>query len=207
MVDEDGQPLALLNWRHRSVREIDELIGLCKGILADGLVNESEAGFLQDWLRSNKNAQDIWPCSVLYPRIAAMLADGTFAADEERELLQVLMQICGGKAVTADVHSMSSTLPLDDPPPAVVFHDETFCFTGKLLCGSRARCEQEVLKRGGDIASGIIEDLSYLVIGLVGSRDWLHSTFGRKIEKAVSIRAKGHPLRIVSEEQFVKALV
>lgn len=46
---------------------------------------------------------------------------------------------------------------------------------------------------------------SYLVIGTFGSRDWVHTAFGRKIEKAVSYR-EAVPLRIVAEEHWVRTL-
>jgi len=32
---------------------------------------------------------------------------------------------------------------------------------------------------------------SFLVIGAIGSRDWIHSTHGRKIEAAVKLREQG----------------
>lgn len=206
MLDKDGQPPLLFNWRARAVREVDELIGLCKGVLADGVVNEGEASFLLKWLETNRNSRDVWPCSVLYPRIQVMLEDGKLNSSEESELLQLLIDICGGNPGPLNAHSLTASLPLDDPVPEVVFARNLFCFTGKMLCGPRKACEMEVTKRGGGIVDGIGRDLSYLVIGTVGSRDWLHSTFGRKIEKAVRYREQGLPLRIICEERFVEAL-
>lgn len=35
-------------------RQIDTLIGLCKGVVADGVVNQGEAEFLRDWLAANE---------------------------------------------------------------------------------------------------------------------------------------------------------
>ena len=206
MLDKDGQPNPILNWRERTVREVDELIGLCKGILADGMVNESEARFLQGWLDNNRNSRDVWPCNVLFPRIQTMLEDGTLSDVEERELLGLLMSVCGNSPLPLDAHSLACSLPLDDPEPRVVFLKNTFCFTGKMLSGPRKACELEVVRRGGITHDSITSDLSYLVIGTVGSRDWLHSTFGRKIEKAVAVREQGAPLKIICEERFIRAL-
>ena len=206
MLDKDGQPNPLFNWRARTVREVDELIGLCKGVLADGVVNQSEALFLQGWLETNRNSRDVWPGNVLFPRIQMMLEDGTLDATEERELLRILMSVCGNNPVPLNAHSLTSSLPLDDPPPSVVFPKNTFCFTGKMLSGPRKACEIEVVGRGGATCGSITTELSYLVIGTIGSRDWLHSTFGRKIEKAVAYRKQGIPLKIICEERFVDAL-
>lgn len=203
----DGQPVnPSFNQRDRIVREVDELIGLCKGIVADGLVNIDEARFLQGWLESNQESRAVWPCTVLYPRIRAMLKDGTLQDDEERDLLRLLVQVAGGNPQSLDAHSLTSTLPLNHPAPNVLIPTKSFCFTGKFLYGSRTRCAEAILNRDGTVMEGITKDLDYLVIGVIGSRDWLHSTYGRKIEKAVNYRDSGVPIAIVAEEQFVQAL-
>ncbi len=205
--DRDGQPInTALNRRNRTVREVDELIGLCKGIVADGVVNREEALFLQDWLEHNRESRGVWPTSVLYPRIQSMLADGTLDSEEERELLGLLVRISGGNPKCLDAHSLTGTLPLNDPVPKIVIPGNSFCFTGKLLYGSRAHCEEEISSRGGQILGEVSQDLNFLVIGLIGSRDWIHSTFGRKIEKAVNYRSRGNSPSIVAEEHFVNAL-
>ncbi len=48
--------------------------------------------------------------------------------------------------------------------------------------------------------------LDYLVVGLLGSRDWKLSSHGTKIMQAVEHKAKGRPIRIISEEAWLKAL-
>jgi hypothetical protein len=53
---------------------------------------------------------------------------------------------------------------------------------------------------------GITKKLDFLVVGVVGSRDWQHSTFGNKIQKAAEYRERGASLAIVSEEQFANVL-
>src|SRR6266516_8134883 len=167
--DRDGQPInTALNRRNRTVREVDELIGLCKGIVADGVVNREEALFLQDWLEHNRESRGVWPTSVLYPRIQSMLADGTLDSEEERELLGLLVRISGGNPKRLDAHSLTGTLPLNDPIPRIVIPGNSFCFTGKLLYGSRADFEEEISSRGGQILGEISQDLNFLVIGLIG---------------------------------------
>ncbi len=36
-----------------SVRQVDELVGLARGVCADGLLNHAEVEFLQKWLATN----------------------------------------------------------------------------------------------------------------------------------------------------------
>jgi NAD-dependent DNA ligase len=208
MRDQDGQPKnKAFNRALRTGREVDELLGLCKGVLADGVVNQLEAEFLAQWLRLNRETSDQWPANILFERVTEMLKDGKLDKEEEGELLGLLMQATGGDASRLNAHSLSTGLPISDPLPDVMISGKTLCLTGKFVLGSREKCRAEIEKRGGQFVETITVELDYLVIGVIGSRDWIHSSFGRKIEKAVEYRAKGHPLGIVAEEHFVKALV
>jgi hypothetical protein len=49
-------------------------------------------------------------------------------------------------------------------------------------------------------------ETNYVVIGTFGSRDWVHTSFGRKIEKAVDYRTKGYPLAIITEDHWAAQL-
>lgn len=55
--DAHGQPLNSA-YRREAVaeRQIDELIGIVKGVLADGMVHQGEVEFLLSWLNANRAA-------------------------------------------------------------------------------------------------------------------------------------------------------
>ncbi|GAB2913882.1 BRCT domain-containing protein [Paralcaligenes ginsengisoli] len=208
MRDANGQP-RVLAFRSEAVaeRQIDELIGLVKGVLADGAICQEEVEFLYGWMTTNKGAADVWPANVLYPRISDALSDGHMDADEEKEIMELLLAAVGGNtAPLHGQHSNSSTLPLCKPVPVIEFEHHSFCFTGKFNSGTRTWCEEQVQLRGGISASGITKKLNYLVIGEIGSRDWLHSTYGLKINKAIEYRNSGTPLHIVSEQSWYERL-
>lgn len=207
MNSEDGQaPNPLFTLRSRVTRDVDELIGLCKGMVADGSVCEAEAHFLLGWLERNRDARDVWPASVLFPRISSMLSDRRLQDDEEKELLDLLISVSGGNPAQLSASSLSTSMPLTRPEPPIEFSGRKFCLTGKFLLGTRKQCEQVVSGRGGLIEHAVTGSLDYLVVGLIGSRDWVHSTFGRKIEKAVELRNSGAVVAIVAEDHFSKYL-
>ncbi|MBB5321197.1 BRCT domain-containing protein [Marinobacter oulmenensis] len=206
-LDDNGQPLnPALCWSRVADRQVDEVIGLCKGVLADGQVNQGEAEFLLNWLQSNQHCADKWPANVLFPRIRAMLADGVLDDTEEQELLTLLMGITGSPNVNATGTNASATLPFDDPSPRVAFAGEIFCLTGTFACGPRREVEDAVVQRGGAVKKTPCKKTSFLVVGEVGSRDWAHSTFGRKIEKAIELRDGGSTIAIIPEERFFEYL-
>jgi NAD-dependent DNA ligase len=81
-----------------------------------------------------------------------------------------------------------------------------FVFTGKLVFGPRKDCERQVQNLGGDCEPSVTQRTNYLVIGTFGSRDWVHTSFGRKIEKAVGYRQAGQRLAIISEDYWAGSL-
>lgn len=205
-LDEHGQPTdPRINWRRIADRQIDELIGMCRMSIGDGAVDHGEALTLLHWLESNRHAADRWPANVLHQRLARILADGRIDEDEEKELLDVLAQVTGGP-VEESLAKMSTSLPLCNPVPQIVFADRAFCLTGQFCYGPRKFCEKAIAERGGSLASAPSGKTHFLIVGLIGSSDWIHSTHGRKIEKAVQLRDEGKRIHIVSEEHWVKAL-
>jgi NAD-dependent DNA ligase len=205
--DEHGQLMNRnINAKRLTKRTIDELIGICKGIQSDGIVSKEEVEFLTQWLENNKNIIDIWPVNILAKRIEKIVADNIITEEEKKDLFELLTEITGGTKIETNIASMSTLLPIDDPQPDIFFEDKIFCFTGKFFYGPRYSCETAVLVRNGRVQPRITQTTNYVVIGIVGSSDWLHSTHGTKIEYAVKLREKGFPISIVSEEHWTKYL-
>lgn len=206
MLDDDGQPVnRRLSWRRLEDRQIDELIGMCKMAIGDGHVDGSEAKILMAWLEQNRESADRWPANVLHNRLSDILADGKIDREEEGELIDLLMQVTG-QPIEKTLTQMSSILPLCNPMPTVEFEGRSFCFTGKFFYGPRKKCEAEVENRGGSLSSAPSGKTDFLVIGMIGSSDWIHSTHGRKIEAAVELRESGKEIGIISEEHWTKSL-
>ncbi|ASJ76781.1 hypothetical protein IMCC3135_33700 [Granulosicoccus antarcticus IMCC3135] len=155
MLDDDGQPVARRFGAARiNDRKIDELIGLCRGVLADGAVTLSEAQYMQDWLRANKDIANHWPANIIFSRIESVLADGVLDSDEERDLIDTLIKATGDPQSDGQMRSNSSGLPLCEPYPDIEFADRIFCFTGKFATGSRKYVEEVVNGLGASSKSG-----------------------------------------------------
>jgi NAD-dependent DNA ligase len=139
-------------------------------------------------------------------RLVAALADGKVDSEEEREILDLLLAAVGGKTAPqvgeASEQHLASALQLALQSCA----GQSFCFTGKFNSGTRDWCQESVESRGGVLAGTVTKKLSYLVIGGLGSRDWLHSTHGTKILKAIEYRDRGTPLAMVSEQHWFEQL-
>ena len=186
-------------------RLIDELIGISKGVIADGVVDEKEAIFIGQWIESHREIADKWPVNVLYARLTEMLRDGVLSEDEQMELLETLRNLTGDSSPFQE-SNRSTSLPIDKPAPAVQFSGKTFCLTGKFVFGSTYECEETIAEMGGEVVQMPGQETDYLVIGELCSPDWVHTTFGRSIEKGVELKRQGHPIRILSEEHWVNSL-
>ncbi len=207
MLDQHNQPLdERWNAARRADRTIHEMLGLVKGIIADGTVSIEETIMLNNWIAANPEANQMWPGDVLANRLFGIFEDGMVTDEERNDLLCLLEEVTGERSFIEDGNA-STRLPLDDPPPVLSFQSQVFVFTGRFLFGTRPRCEQAVCQRGGMCEGNITQRTNALVIGNLGSRDWIHTSFGRKIQKAVEYKRKGIGLSIIGEEHWTRQLM
>lgn len=181
-------------------RQVDTLIGLSKGITADGKVDQAEAEFLQTWLIQNCKTKNPIILNLL-SKVSEMLEDGILDREESSELLAILRQISGEKAEIGEV-AKTSTLPVCLPPPKIEFIGRVFLFTGTCAYGTRKQCQEAIELLGGINASTVTKKLDYLILGTYVTDSWAHESFGRKIEKAMEYRESGLPISIITEEHW-----
>lgn len=78
--------------------DIPELIGLCKGVMADGTINLAEAQYIQDWLEEHPEVLPLWPGNDLSTLLNAALEDGALSEAEITDLTELLEEITGEPA-------------------------------------------------------------------------------------------------------------
>lgn len=206
LLDHHGQPAnSLINERRRVDRAIHEMLGLVKGVLADGVVSDADTAALSGWFMANPDAVRAWPGYVLSSRLKRILEDGHIDEDERQDLTE-LLQATVGFDDEEEPANMATALPLDIPVPSLRFDGQTFLFTGKFVYGTRVLCQTEVQRRGGMCSTRVNRDVDVLVIGCLGSRDWIQTSFGRKIESVVKLKREGLPVAIVGEQHWVASL-
>ena len=132
-------------------RKADELIGICRGIIADGEINQKEAEFIINWINLNCDLVSSYPFNIVYTRISEMLSDGYLSEDEKEDLFDSMTKLTGGEVIGEENESMSSTLPLCVPAPKIVFDGSSFVFTGVFTTGARKVLEELVKELGGVI--------------------------------------------------------
>jgi len=183
-------------------RQMDTLIGISKGINANGIVDLDEAKFLQTWLAQNTESQN--PIILnLFQKVSSMLEDDSLDKEEAAELFSILRKITGEDSELGEV-AKSTNLPVCNPKPKISFVGNTFLFTGTCVYGTRKQCQQAIESLNGINAKSVTKNLDYLVLGTYVSDSWIHENYGRKIEKAMEYKAQNLPISIVTEEHWLK---
>jgi len=203
-IDSDNQPPRFINADLRKGRGVTELIGIAKGVLADGVFNSYELQAVLDWLQANQECWGEFPANIVTQRVNRYLEDRYIDDDETKDLTDLLYGLTGAGAGGL---SGSTTLAYNDPPPSVEFEGREFVFTGKFVYGPRRVCEKAVTTLGGTCHNTVRRSTSFVVVGTFASRDWVATSYGTKIEDAAHCRDnKGYPLAIISEDHWAAAL-
>jgi hypothetical protein len=206
--DSNGQPKWSFRGSQNIDRSIDELIGLAKGLIADGQLLPCEVDVLTQWMEANKHVAGTWPASVIYDRIQKITLDGVVTPQERQDLFELLKELTGPSLS----ENATTELPLDKPQPKIAYPGRSFCLTGKFAFGPRSRVAEEIITRGGFVVDKVNKTLCYLVIGTLGSRDWMHTSHGRKIEAAIGLREAYDPedgyqrVAIINEQHWAESL-
>lgn len=192
--------------QRRVDREIAELVGLLKGIIADGVVNEEEVAGFRQWLSDHPSALERWPAKHLSSRLTDMLSDGIIDPDERTELHALFRATAidgfdparfGPWSALWDPATMQTRIRLDERPLA---------FTGAFAYGTRRDCAAAVVDRGGVVYDSVIDVPMTLVVGRSAPSVPGHARFEDELRRALEYRSNGTPITLMGEEHWVDAL-
>jgi hypothetical protein len=182
------------NASRRADRDLSELLGLAKGVMLDGVVTENEAIQLRTWIANHPDVVETWPGDILSKRLEKIFADGKATPEECADLAKLLGQLVGGEAGIMVGKNASTTLPIDQPPPKITLRGKTFVLTGTFALGPRSACEKLIESFGGQSEGNVTGRTDFLVVGTFASRDWAHTSYGRKIELAIEKKKTGQKI-------------
>ena len=194
------------------------LHGFLQGIAMDGKITEKEVVGLYEWLKVCEDFKDCWPFQETWLLLDTIVADG-IVDDQEKELL---LAFCNefsensvdGAMLRDDFYESAWVKSYGDqifqtiscvcePDPNISFKGKTFCFTGTAKTAKRSELHSMVENAGGISAKSVTKKLDYLVIGSYSSPLWKFSTYGGKVEKAITNQGKGATTCIIMEDDFI----
>lgn len=181
--------------------DVNMLIGLLKGITADGVINQSEFKALKHFVDEKKDLISTYPFDVICKRINEILSDGVVTDDELASLKELACDITGTD-FTEDGDAVGGATTLFNDPIPDDLNGKSICFTGKFLSGQRKEIEKKAIAHGAIPQSGVSGKTDCVIIGTLVSRDWIHESSGRKIEKAVELKKQGKSIVISNEKMW-----
>lgn len=198
----DSYAAAVSIAKHQTNRAIEHLMGLVTGLVADGNLNDLEIKMLSTWIASHPEVTTEYPGSIIARKVADVLEDGVITEDERAHLLTVLLELAANNfSSTGSADPEVVSLPIDDSV-APDLRDATVCFTGEFVYGTRAACQKLMEKTGAACVDSLTKKVNVLVIGTRVSPGWVHTSFGRKIQRAVELQGEGHRIHIISERRW-----
>jgi hypothetical protein len=208
--DAHGQPLLRFpaNLLTNYGKAADQLIGICRGILFDGDVSEAEAVGLRRFVDTVcASGPEQFPFGLLRARLDKIFADGAVSADEREELKGIVLDLAGLTAESVTEEATTTRILPFDQIRDLTFTDMNFVITGRFSYGTRSKVESAISLQGGICMASVTKETHFLVVGHFASRDWLHTNWGNKIERAIELRQELGILRILTEEDFARALI
>lgn len=187
-----------------NVGHIEELVGFLTGTASDGVLNDQEITAMSAWLEHNESVKEVWPASVIVMRLALILEDGIITDEERSDLLATVRQVTGTDTDEAGLSFEASTEVWEDSVESLDLAGSVFCLTGDFVSGDRDSVDTMLRCLGAETNSSVNKSVDYLVIGTLASRDWLYTSHGRKIEKALLLKREGSAIKIITERTLLR---
>lgn len=169
--------------------KLNELSALLMGITADGELSEDEAMFLDKWLKDHNDLKGNYPYDRIFLALGNALEDGILEKHEIDELLKLFNDFIEGKITSEVVDKISIA-------------GKAFVLTGDFSRGPRNKVTEELKALGGIPRSGVSSKTDYVIVGELGSGDWISGHYGTKIKKAKELQSQGKDIKIISETDF-----
>ncbi|WP_159799954.1 BRCT domain-containing protein [Flavobacterium sp. MK4S-17] len=187
--------------------DLQTLQGLCHGIMADGIINETEIYNLNTWLNRNEHLTSYYPYDELRSLILSIISDKKIEEEEIlvlkaffKHFIRLHDQEISNK-ITQETTSINIG-GLCTSEPEVIFDGKTFCITGVLNRGNRNELKKDIEKLGGITVNSVTKKTDYLIVGDSGNPAWAFACYGRKVEKALNYRKEGHTIMLIHEYDF-----
>jgi len=193
-------------------KALQELFGYLHGVMSDRIIKPEELSALLLWMDDYGTfLQQVYPFTEIQSLIVGVLRDKTVDVNEQKAL-QIFfanfvalserhldeLELCAKDLCVGGICAVA---------PEIIIPGRSFCFTGFSSRGKKSDFAASILKHGGTYEDNVTLTLDYLIVGADGNPAWAYTCYGRKVEKAVQLRKKGHQLMIVHESDYWDSIV
>lgn len=194
--------------------DIQKLMGIIHGILADNIITDEEILLLKNWLLDNEHLVGIYPFDELESLLVGIMEDGVITEKERAYLKVFIAQFIDSNETKniniEEIERLKKEITITGIctiNPNIEFHEREFCFTGISKNMSREEFANKIISLGGLYNNNVTKKTSYLIVGNEVNPCWAYSCYGRKVEKAIELRKTGNRISIVSEIDYIDSII
>lgn len=188
--------------------DIQELHGVLRGIMSDGIINEEELDTLDKWINAHEHLSTYFPYDEIQTLLIQIKINGKYSKEDKEKIESYVdVFIKSDKSNIVEKLKESNVSMLIASDPQIEFENNIFVLTGEFQSGQKADIKKRIESLGGMVKENMIRDVNYLVVGDKGSRAWSFAAYGRKVEEALRRRKEGDKILIVSEGDFEAAYI
>ena len=181
-----------LHYREEAL--LNQALGFASGISADDEIREEELTLLVE----NLTKLDSMPvCRNLLKDIERLKREDNIVG-----LLACVKRFCGQEFPETGAAQNASLLDIFDSVDKVDLLGSRICFSGLVLGVPRSKLREQSENFGCYFDNKVTLSTDILVVGEEASRDWIYSALGRKIERAMELREKGHKICIITAKNW-----
>lgn len=190
----------------RNTCDIQRLHGLLAGIVCDRTISPDELKALNQWLKDHDYLEE----DIFFQEIYTTLRPVRTKSElNDHDVSSIFKQI--QKYVHVENHgTLRTQLDSNDNPDfykgELTIDQALYCFTGTSSRFKKKDWKNLVENNGAQFTDDMTTSVHYLVICNKGNKAWAHVSYGRKFEQAKKWQNQGHNIKIITEDDFVKAI-
>lgn len=174
---------------------LNEFIGFALGVSADDQLLDCERTQLLSYLQKLEHEP---VCQMLKEQIRAL------NPSNNETLLATVKNFCGQNFLDTGAAENGAISSIFDDISEIELHGKKVCFTGTVVGTPRSELKRQAELLGCSITKTPTTKTDLVIVGGEASKDWIYSSYGRKIETALEHRKKGCGLKIISVERWLE---
>ena len=181
---------------------VNEFLGLLSGIVSDDVINDKELGYILGWISVHEDVLD----NAIVKEVSKKSFDIPEHPTQQLKKKPTYSLLSKNTGIQFIETGSTTTHPFDhiaDKVERMNHEHARICFTGIFNTGSRKEVEAIATNLGAITRKDPSKSIDYVIIGSQVSPDWKHTSFGRKIQKAIELKEDGHHLIILTEKQWL----
>lgn len=191
----------------KNTSDIQRLHGLLAGIVCDGTLNTDKARALNTWMKEHDYLEDDVFFQEIYTALRPVRTkqENVSVADLQDLFKQIKRYVNPNDNGLLRVKVETVDNP-DFFKGQLQLEDAIYCFTGTSSRFKKKDWKALVENNSAKFVDDMTTTVNYLVICDKGNKAWAHVSYGRKFEQAKKWQQQGHDIKIITEDDFVKAI-